>query len=214
VQQVRAGELAVFSVNVTDAAGVSAVYGSIGGAPGWVTEWCGFLINGDLVSGTSRSGTYVIRCAVPSTAVNANYTLEWSAVDLMGQATRQSKAFDVTGGSADSRTPQVTRIELPYSVEAGKTFVIAVDASDESEVAGIYVWFLLDGGGFSDENGLHAKGSEPRLVSPSAIEASFEQDYLFGDNAPQGKYHMWLSVRDGVGNREFFDTGRTITLTK
>jgi len=214
VQQVRAGELAVFAVNVSDVAGVSAVYGSIGGAPGWVTEWCGFLITGELVSGTSKAGTYELRCTVPPTAVNGSYTLEWSSADLMGQASRQSKSFEVTGGSADSRTPQVTRIDLPSSVQAGQTFVITVDATDESQVAGIYVWFLLEGGGFSDENGLHAKGSDPRLVSPSAVEASFEQDYLFGDNAPKGQYHMWLSVRDGVGNREFFDTGRTINLTK
>jgi hypothetical protein len=29
-----------------------------GEASGWVSEWCGFLIDGELVSGTSKAGTY------------------------------------------------------------------------------------------------------------------------------------------------------------
>jgi len=214
VKQFAAGNMAVFAVNLSDAAGVQAVYGSIGGAPGWVTEWCGFLITADLALGTPRSGTYRLSCTIPQNAVNAGYTLELSAVDLMGNATRHSIAFEVTGGSADDQVPTLTRIGLPDSVAPGETFVISVDASDESRVAGIYIWFLLEGGGFSDENGLHAKGSEPRVISSNEVDSSFEQDYLFGDNAPEGTYKMWISVRDGVGNRDFFDTGRTIRLAK
>lgn len=214
VRKFAAGDTALFALEISDAAGVDSVHGSIGGPPGWVTEWCGFLIPADLTLGTQKSGTYSLSCAIPQDAVNSLYTLELSAVDLMGNATRNSIAFEVTGGSTDNQVPTVTRIELPDSVSSGETFVISIDARDESEVTGIYIWFLLEGGGFSDENGLHAKGNEPRVVYRNETEAAFEQDYLFGDNAPSGTYKLWISVRDGVGNRDFFDTGRTIRLTK
>jgi hypothetical protein len=151
---------------------------------------------------------------VPPNAVNDNYTLFVGAVDMMGHTSEQRIAFEVVGGSSDNRTPTVNKIELPASVNPGETFVIRVEATDESIVAGIYIWFLLEGGGFSNENGLHAKGFEPRVISQTETVALFEQDYLFGDNAPLGTYRVWISVRDGVGNREFYDSGQTINLTK
>jgi len=214
VKKLAAGEIAYFSLTATDAAGIEGVYGSIGGAPGWVTEWCGFLIPGTLTSGSSKSGTYTFSCSIPPEAVNAFYTLEVSAVDVMGHGSRTSIAFEVTGGSSDNQSPVVSEIDLPSSVTAGETFVISVLATDESKVRGIYVWFLLEGGGFSDENGIHANGSEPKLIGSSGTEYRFDQDYLFSANAPAGNYKMWISVRDSVGNRDFFDTGRTIVLTK
>lgn len=214
VRQVQAGTLAVFTVNVSDVATVDAVYGSIGGAPGWITAWCGFRIPTELVSGSEKNGTYQLSCTVPPNAVNDNYTLFIGAVDMMGHTAEQQIAFEVVGGSSDNRTPVVTKIELPGSVKPAESFVISIDATDDSSVAGIYFWFLLEGGGFSNENGLHAKGSEPRVISQTATASSFEQDYVFGDNAPLGTYKVWISVRDGVGNRDFYDTGRTISVTK
>ena len=214
VRQVQAGTLAVFTVNVSDVATVSAVYGSIGGAPGWVTEWCGFRIPTELISGSEKNGTYQLSCTVPSNAVSDSYTLFVGAVDMMGHTSEQRIAFEVTGGSSDNLTPVVTKIELPESVKLAESFVISIEATDDSLVAGVYIWFLLEGGGFSNENGLHAKGSEPRVIAQTPTASSFEQDYVFGDNAPPGSYKVWISVRDGVGNREFYDSGKTITLTK
>jgi hypothetical protein len=216
VKQVQAGSMAVFTVNVSDVATVNAVYGSIGGAPGWITEWCGFRIPTELVSGSEKSGTYQLSCTVPPNAVNDNYTLFVGAVDMMGHTSEQRIAFEVIGGSSDNQVPTVTKLELPDSVKPGENFFIRIEATDESIVAGVYIWFLFDGegGGFSNENGLHAKGSDPRVISFTQTEAIFEQDYVFGDNAPQGTYQVWISVRDGVGNREFYNSGQTITLTK
>jgi hypothetical protein len=214
VRQVQAGTLAVFTVNVSDIATVDAVYGSIGGAPGWITEWCGFRVPTELVSGSEKSGTYELRCTIPFNAVNDSYTLFVGAVDMMGHTAEQRIAFEVVGGSSDNRTPTVTKLDLPASVNPGENFVIRVEATDDSVVAGIYFWFLLEGGSFSNENGLHAKGSEPRAISFTPTDAIFEQDYVFGDNAPEGRYKVWISVRDGVGNREFYDTGRYIALNK
>ncbi len=213
VRQFEAGTTAVFSVNVSDLAGVTGVYASIGGPPGWITEWCGFRIKGNLVSGTEKSGTYEISCAIPANAVNENYSLFAIATDAMGQSSEQIIAFEVIGGSSDNRTPEITKIELPSSLAPGEKFTISVEASDESSVAGIYVWFMLDGGSFSGENGVHAKGSDPRVTVQTPTASSFEQDYVFADNAPLGTYKIWISVRDGVGNRDFYDTGRTISVT-
>jgi hypothetical protein len=215
VRQVQAGAIAVFTVNVSDVAGLQAVYGSIGGAPGWITEWCGFRIPTTLVPGsTEKSATYRLSCTVPSTAVNDNYTLFIGAVDMMGHTTEERIAFEVIGGSSDNRTPTVTKLDLPESVSPGERLVIRVEATDESVVAGVYFWFMLEGGGFSGLNGVHAKGSDPRSISITPTDATFEQDYVFGDNAPTGTYQVWISVRDGVGNREFYDTGRKIALKR
>jgi hypothetical protein len=211
VRQVQAGAIAVFTVNVSDVAGLQAVYGSIGGAPGWITEWCGFRIPTTLVPGsTEKSATYRLSCTVPPTAVNDNYTLFIGAVDMMGHTTEERIAFEVIGGSSDNRTPTVTKLDLPESVSPGESLVIRVEATDESVVAGVYFWFMLEGGGF----GVHAKGSDPRSISITPTDATFEQDYVFGDNAPTGTYQVWISVRDGVGNREFYDTGRKIALKR
>ena len=214
VRQIQAGTLAVFTVNVSDVATVQAVYGSIGGAPGWITEWCGFRIPTELQSGTERSGTYKLSCTVPPNAVNDNYQLLVGAVDMMGHTAEQIIAFEVVGGSNDNLRPIVTKLELPVSVASGENFVVRIEATDDSVVAGVYMWFMLEGGGFSNENGLHAKGSEPRVISFTPTDAIFEQDYVFGDNAPEGIYNAWISVRDGVGNREFYNTGLSMVLTK
>jgi hypothetical protein len=214
VRQIQAGTLAVFTVNVSDVATVQAVYGSIGGTPGWITEWCGFRIPTELQSGTERSGTYKLSCTVPPNAVNDNYKLLVGAVDMMGHTAEQIIAFEVVGGSNDNLRPIVTKLELPVSVASGENFVVRIEATDDSVVAGVYMWFMLEGGGFSNENGLHAKGSEPRVISFTPTDAIFEQDYVFGDNAPEGIYNAWISVRDGVGNREFYNTGLSMVLTK
>jgi hypothetical protein len=214
VRQIQAGTLAVFTVTVSDVATVQAVYGSIGGKPGWITEWCGFRIPTELQSGTERSGTYKLSCTVPANAVNDNYKLLVGAVDMMGHTAEQIIAFEVVGGSNDNLRPIVTKLDLPASVAPGENFVVRIEATDDSVVAGVYMWFMLEGGGFSNENGLHAKGSEPRVISFTPTDAIFEQDYVFGDNAPEGIYNAWISVRDGVGNREFYNTGLSMVLTK
>jgi hypothetical protein len=214
VKQFAAGNLAVFSVNVSDPAGVVEVYASIGGAPGWVTEWCGFRIPTQLALGTQKSGTYKLSCTIPENAVNAYYTLFVGAVDAMGHTSTQEIAFEVTGGSTDNRTPVVSNIALPDTVLADQSFTIKVAATDDSGVAGIYMWLMLEGGGFSDGRGVYAMGSEPRVNFYTPVDATVEQDFKFDPLDPLGTYHVWISVRDVVGNREFYDSGRSIKLTK
>jgi Ca2+-binding RTX toxin-like protein len=214
VRQVQAGTLAVFTVNVSDVATVDAVYGSIGGAPGWITEWCGFRIPTELASGSVKSGTYKLSCTVPPNAVNDNYTLFVGAVDMMGHTSEQRIAFEVIGGSSDNRTPVVTKIELPNDVAAGESFTVTISATDESVVAGVDAWFALEGGWVSGGDGLYASRSEPRFITQTQTESVVSYDVVFDSRAPAGLYHVWIGVRDGVGNRDFYDSGQTITLTK
>ena len=214
VKQVQAGSMAVFTVNVSDVATVNAVYGSIGGAPGWITEWCGFRVPTELVSGSEKSGTYQLSCTVPPNAVNDNYTLFVGAVDMMGHTSEQRIAFEVIGGSSDNRTPIVTKIELPNDVAAGESFTVTISATDESVVAGVDAWFALEGGWVSGGDGLYASRSEPRFITQTQTESVVSYDVVFDSRAPAGLYHVWIGVRDGVGNRDFYDSGQTITLTK
>jgi hypothetical protein len=214
VRQVQAGTLAVFTVNVSDVATVDAVYGSIGGAPGWITAWCGFRIPTELVSGSEKNGTYQLSCTVPPNAVNDNYTLFVGAVDMMGNTSEQRIAFEVIGGSSDNRIPVVTKIELPNDVAAGESFTVTISATDDSVVAGVHAWFALEGGWFSGGDGLYASRSEPRFITQTQTESVVSYDVVFDSRAPAGLYHVWIGVRDGVGNRDFYDSGQTITLTK
>jgi hypothetical protein len=214
VKQVQSGSMAVFTVNVSDVATVNAVYGSIGGAPGWVTEWCGFRVPTELVAGSEKSGTYQLSCTVPPNAVNDNYTLFVGAVDMMGHTSEQRIAFEVIGGSSDNRTPVVTKIELPNDVAAGESFTVTISATDESVVAGVDAWFALEGGWVSGGDGLYASRSEPRFITQTQTESVVSYDVVFDSRAPAGMYHVWIGVRDVVGNRDFYDSGQTITVTK
>ncbi|MEY4367518.1 MAG: hypothetical protein RLZ28_933 [Actinomycetota bacterium] len=211
-----AGTTAVFNVKVFDESGTAGVYGSIGGPPGWVTEWCGFLITGVLTQGNEKSGVYQIICDIPSNAVNEKYTLFVKTSDLMGNSGVEiSIDFQVGGGSSDNLTPTVTKIDIPYEVAGGDSFTMRVSATDESSVAGIYAWFALEGGWLSGDGGaLYVPYSEPRFVSQTQTEAVVEQDVVFDAKAPAGKYRIWLSIRDGVGNRDFYATDRTVILNK
>jgi hypothetical protein len=213
--QFSAGTTAVFTIKVFDQSGTASVYGKIGGPPGWVTEWCGFGIPGVLTEGTDKSGVYQISCTIPENAVNDKYTLFVGTSDLMGNYSAELTVdFDVTGGSSDNKTPAITKIELPDQVGAGEPFVIRVSATDESSVVGVYAWFALEGGWISDGVALYVPYSEARFVSQTATEAVIEQDAVFAENAPAGTYRIWLSIRDGVGNRDFSATESTIILNK
>jgi hypothetical protein len=214
LKQVAAGNMAVFAVNVSDAAGVAGLYGSIGGAPGWITEWCGFLIPTELALGSAKSGTYKLSCTIPMNAVNAYYTLFLRAVDMMGHTTEQQIQFEVTGGSDDNRVPLVTNIALPNATVANQPFIVKVAATDESGVGGIFMWLMREGGGFSDERGIYALGSQPRTNFYTPVDCVVEQDFEFDPEDPLGIYHLWISARDILGNKEFYDSGLTITLTK
>ena len=216
VKQFQAGETAVFTFNVMDASGVQGIWGFIGGAPGWVTDWCGFGFEAVLTDGTNKSGTYEIRCDIPADAVNDNYSLFLNTSDVLGNAGHgPTIAFEVTGGSSDNRTPIISNIDLPATAKAGETITVSVSATDDSGIAGIYGWFMLDGGGFSDGRIIYAMATgESKLTSGTFTDGILSQDIAFDPAAPEGTYTLWMSVKDVVGNREFYSTDKQITITK
>jgi hypothetical protein len=78
----------------------------IGGAPGWIVNWCGFPVLATRTSGTAVDGIWSVSCAVPATAVTGSYSLFVAAQDFFGNSTMLSPAptkgeFDLTGGNAD-----------------------------------------------------------------------------------------------------------------
>lgn len=213
VRTFEAGNEATFEFDVRDQSGVAFIQGYIGGPPGWVTSWCGFGIQAERKSGTETTGSYRIRCPIPKDAVNETYSLFVKAGDRFGfTSDGPTIAFQVINGSDDNRVPELVEVDTPDSTSAASTLVIRTITTDESGVAGVYVWLMLKGGGFSDGTAIYAQGSDPLLISKDDGKFVFEQKYSFSSTAPLGQYEIWVSVRDSVGNRDFFASGKSVDL--
>ena len=218
VRSFEAGSNITLNWSVSDSTGVEKSWGSIGGQPGWITNWCGFGIEAQRVSGDSKNGSYQIQCQVPENAVNETYSLFVSAVDLLGNSTTYSPqiAFMITGGSSDSKAPETTEINLESSVKPGGELSIAVSTNDETGVAGVYGWMMKDGGGFASypDIGLYADAlGAATLISGSNKSGTYSQTLRFSPKAPEGSYTLWLSLSDEVGNRTFVETNKKVLVT-
>ena len=208
VRTFEAGSNLKLTWSISDASGVEKSYASIGGAPGWITNWCGFRIEGELVSGDAKNGTYQINCQIPENAVNDNYSLFVGAHDVLGNTTITSPqiAFEVTGGASDSKAPKVEKVDIAKSVSSGEEFSMTLGVTDETGVNGVYGWFMLDGGGFASwtGNGSHVNATgSAELVNGTTRDGLYRQSFKFSDKAPAGGYTLWLSLRDELGNRTF-----------
>ena len=212
----QAGQTAVFQWTVTDPSGVESSWASIGGPPGWVTEWCGFAVPGTAVSTTPTATTFELRCPIPVSAPSQTYTVFLSANDALGNGTTQQTQWDfvVLGGSSDTDTPEITAIRAPQTVTVGTPFSIELDARDETGVAGVYAWLMLTPGGFADpQRGIYATSpSAAGLISGTAQAGSYSQEVTLAAFAPPGTYAIWLSLRDTPGNRTFIDSGVRVTV--
>lgn len=212
----QAGQTAVFQWTVTDPSGVESSWASIGGPPGWVTEWCGFAVPGTAVSTTPTATTFELRCPIPVSAPSQTYTVFLSANDTLGNGTTQQTQWDfvVSGGSSDTDTPEITAIRAPQTVTVDTPFSVELDARDETGVAGVYVWMMLTPGGFADpQRGIYATSpSGAGLMSGTAQEGTYNQEVTLAGFAPPGTYAIWLSLRDTPGNRTFIDSGVRVTV--
>lgn len=211
--EVAAGAKIAFTWSASDESRISQTWVTIGGAPGWITEWCGFAIEGTLISGTDKNGTYSVPCGLPSTAVNGTYTLFISALDIFGKRTEIQQTFTVTGGIADNRVPELVSMSAPVSVSGFESFTITYTARDESGVANAYVYLMANGSGFANSQGMSYLTYEaPVLVSTNGDEATFSQSMNFNSIAPAGTYSVWIGLRDIYGNRDFFMAQPTVEL--
>jgi Ca2+-binding RTX toxin-like protein len=218
VRSFDAGTTIQLNWSVSDSSGVDKSWASIGGAPGWITNWCGFAIEAQRISGDEKNGVYQIECNVPKDAVTDTYSLFVSASDLLGNATVYSPqiTFTVSGGSSDNKAPEVIEINLDSSAKPGAEFNLTLSASDESGIVGVYGWLMKDGGGFASypDIGLYADALGPaQLVSGTDKSGTYSQVLKFSEKAPEGSYTLWLSVRDILGNKSFVPTDAKISVT-
>lgn len=218
VREFTAGTTIKLSWSVTDSSGVDKAWASIGGQPGWITNWCGFGIEAQLISGTNKNGGWQIECAVPENAVNGAYALFVSASDLLGNSTVNAPqiAFTITGGSADDKAPEIVELDFDSQAKAGGEVSFSVSVTDETGAAGIYGWLMKDGGGFASypDIGLYADAKGPaELVSGTNRSGTYSQTLKFSDRAPAGSYTLWLSMQDGLGNKVFVPTDAKVIVT-
>jgi hypothetical protein len=218
VREFTAGSTIRLNWSVTDSSGVDKAWASIGGQPGWITNWCGFAIEAQLVSGTSKEGVYQIECAVPENAVNGGYSLFVSARDQLGNTTVNAPqiAFTISGGSADDRAPEAVELDFDSKAKAGGEVSFSVSIRDESGADGITGWLMKDGGGFASypDIGIYAEAKGPaELQTGTNKSGTYNQTLKFSDRAPAGSYTLWLSMRDAVGNKVFEATDAKVIVT-
>jgi len=211
--EVQAGETAVFRWTVADADGAGESWASIGGPPGWITEWCGFAEPGKVVGGTAFETVFELQCPIPSSAPSQTYTIFIGAVDVFGNPGSETaqRDFIVIGGSSDTSAPELTGIRAPGSVTPGVPFTIELDVTDESDVVGVQVWLL--GGTFAGPEGsytLFPSSALAPLTAGSSTAGTYQQEVTAAPYAPPGTYNVWVSLRDSVGNRHFIDSGASV----
>ncbi|NBR64588.1 MAG: calcium-binding protein [Micrococcales bacterium] len=218
VKTFAAGSTIKLSWSVSDVSGVERTWGNLGGPPGWITTWCGFGIDAQLISGDSKSGVYQLECKVPENAVNETYTLFIGAYDVLGNSTSTmpQMSFTITGGSSDAKAPEFTDITLDSAAKPGGEFTLTVTASDATGIAGIYGWFMKDGGGFASypDIGPYVDAiTAADLITGTNQAGTYRQIHRFSNKAPAGTYTLWLSLYDVVGNKIFLQTDKKISVT-
>jgi RTX calcium-binding nonapeptide repeat (4 copies) len=216
MSSVTAGTTATFMWSASDATGVGYTDFRFGGPSGWVTNWCGFVSVGTLISGNAKQGTYSVTCEIPETAVNTTYTVFINASDFFGNNTYGISAdFTVVGGIADDAEPTVNSVEASSNILGrGEEFTVTYRASDESGVAFIYGYFYGDGNGIAGSQGLWITPgllSEP--VSGNDKDGVWRQSFVVNDFAPMGTYTLYVGRADRYGNRNFTQADVRITVS-
>lgn len=205
---VEAGTTFTATFSLEDPSGIAtgSATASIGGAPGWITTWCGFRIEARLVSGTETDGVWSVSCDVPEGAVSDPYSLWAGAQDNLGNSALADWAeFVVVGGSDDNQAPVISDVSIPASVQPGETVTITWRASDPSGVAGTYPWIYLPGPPWGVLYGPGIGG--PERISGDANDGTYAQTFTLPANSPSGTYAVYISVRDGLGNRTYEQYG-------
>jgi len=207
-QTVEAGSTLTATFSAKDPSGISpeSATASIGGAPGWITSWCGFYMNAELVSGTETDGVWSVSCDVPENAVNESYSLWAGAQDNFGNSNLADWVeFVVVGGNDDNQAPTVSDVSIPASIQPGETATITWRASDPSGVSGAYPWVYLPGPPWGV---LYGPGiGDPVRTSGDASDGTYSQTFTLPADSPSGTYAVYISVRDDLGNKTYQQYG-------
>jgi hypothetical protein len=209
--EVRAGTPLVIRFRMTDPSGYQAPVAFVGGTSGWVSSWCGFGVAAVRVSGDQRDGEYEISCLVPSNAPSAGYLVsigcECIFPDVSVDALFVTYDFNVVGGSSDVRVPVImsSRITWFGEIAAGGTFSLSTYATDESGIAYVVAWVDGPNGRITNDAG-NPWASDMGLdtiTRTGVVDGEwFVQTITLRDDAAPGRYRIWFSVGDLIGNRE------------
>jgi hypothetical protein len=208
--EVQAGTALVIRFRMTDPSGYQAPVAFIGGPSGWVSNWCGFGVAATRVDGDQRDGEYEISCLVPTSAPSAGYIVqigcECTFPESSGESWSVRYPFDLVGGSSDVSVPVIasSRINWFGEVAAGSTFSVSTYATDESGIAYVVAW--VDG-----PNGRTTNDAGQPWASDMGLDTiarnggvgweQFVQTITLRDDATPGRYRLWFSVGDSIGNR-------------
>ena len=226
-RSVTAGETALFEWMVEDESPIDTSWMFIGGTSGWVTEWCGFAIVATPVAsvsssdGTVTTTTYQVECAIPANAVNGEYLVQLNAVDVFGNyATPVRLVLMVANGSSDDDAPAISQLAASATVvSASDPLTISWRLDDETGISSAGVWMAKDGYWFADPagRGSYAMYTPPEgVVIPgvlgSGVAMQYTQQITWNPHAVPGRYTVWLSVRDTLGNSKFVRTAVVVEI--
>ena len=209
--EVQAGTPLVIRFRMTDTSGYQAPVAFIGGPSGWVSNWCGFGVGAVRVSGDQRDGEYEISCLVPLNAPNAEYIVQIGCECTFPESSEEpwavSYPFNLVGGSSDVSAPVIasTRINWFGEVAAGSTFSVSTYATDESDIAYVVAWVDGPNGRVTNDAGqpwASDMGLETIARNGGVGWEQFVQTITLRDDASPGRYRLWFSVGDVLGNRD------------
>jgi hypothetical protein len=209
--EVQAGTALVIRFRMTDPSGYQTPMAFVGGPSGWISTWFGVGLAAVRVSGDQRDGEYEISALVPVNAPSAGYIVrigcECKFPDASGDSLFVTYPFDVVGGSSDVRVPEIGRAQITSSgmIRAGSTFEVTTLAKDESGIAYVVAWVDGPNGRTTNEQ-LQPWASDMGLDSVIRSQAAngweqFVQTITLRSDALPGRYRLWFSVGDSIGNR-------------
>ena len=208
--EVQAGTPLVIRFRMTDPSGYQAPVAFVGGPSGWVSSWCGFGVAAVRVSGDQRDGEYEISCLVPSNAPSAGYLVsigcECTFPESSGEPWSVTYPFELVGGSGDVRVPVIasSRINWFGEVAAGSTFSVSTYATDESGIAYVVAWVDGPNGRITNDAGqpwAADMGLDTIARNGGVGWEQFVQTITLRSDATPGRYRLWFSVGDSIGNR-------------
>lgn len=214
-RQVQAGDVVVFEWSASDPNGIEQTNARVGGASGYVT-WCPFPIAARRISGDEELGRYTAQCTVPANAPNGEYTVFFQASGRTGAPSGidWQGTFEVVNGSSDTAPPAISEVSVPQSASVGDSITITWRAVDPSGVDYSIAWFSNGGFALSDGTRVVDYGDlGVKRISGNEFDGVYSQTIRFTDRSPLGTYSIWLSRRDGVGNKSIDPVSAAVVLT-
>lgn len=150
------------------------------------------------------SGQHTITYQWPDDAPDGTYEATWiSARDSIGNRASwedgfplDKKQLDVNSPSSDTNGPVIHDFSVSNDTfRPGETMTITVNATDETNIARLYLRYEhVDGGG--------AVFDAYQDFDPAVESGTYNITYEWPENTPGGTYEgTWISAEDSIGNK-------------